>query len=301
MIGFVINPVSGNGRGMKVWYEIKHILQEKNINYVESFTNKVGSGTKCTLDLIHKYKPKIIVAVGGDGTVHEVINGVYQADVKNHIHFGYIPSGSGNDYARGVNLPKNPMKALDVILHSEKRKRLDLLKIDNEVAVCSIGTGLDGKVAQITNEAKYKKWLNGLRLGGLAYVISLFRVLFSFKTSDITLNIDGEVKQLKKVWFIAVSNLPFYGGGMLINPQAIPDDEKAEICIVSNINSLELLTLFPLVYFGKHAKHKAVSFLSGKKIEYVPSHYLTTQADGETIKVNKYKIDVLPKHITIVK
>ncbi|MFS1513710.1 diacylglycerol kinase family protein [Chengkuizengella sp. SCS-71B] len=301
MIGFVVNPVSGNGRGLKVWHEIKHILNEKDINYVESFTNKAGSGTDCTLNLIDKYKPNIVVAVGGDGTVHEVINGIYQADVNNKVHFGYIPSGSGNDYARGVNLPRHHLKALKIILNSNERKTIDLLKIDNEVAVCSIGAGLDGKIAQITNEAKYKKWLNGLRLGGFAYVISLFRVLFSFRTSDITLNIDGELKQLKNVWFITVSNFPYYGGGMLINPNASPTDGKAEICIVSNINHLELITLFPLVYLGKHARHKAVSFFSGEKIEYVPNHYLTTQADGETIAVNKYKIEVLAKHITVIK
>ncbi|NBI29632.1 diacylglycerol/lipid kinase family protein [Chengkuizengella marina] len=301
MIGFVVNPVSGNGRGLKVWHEIKNILNEKDINYVESFTNRAGSGVACTMDLIKKYEPNIIVAVGGDGTVHEVINGIYQAEIKNKVHFGFIPSGSGNDYARGVKLPRHHLKALEVILNSTQRKSIDLLKIDNKVAVCSIGAGLDGKIAQITNEAKYKKWLNGLRLGGLAYVISLFRVLFSFRTSDIALTIDGEVKQLKNVWFIAVSNLPYYGGGMIINPNANENDEKAEVCIVSNINRLQLLTLFPLVYLGKHAKHKAVSFFAGENIEYEPNHYLTTQADGETIIVNKYKIEVLPQHITVVK
>jgi diacylglycerol kinase (ATP) len=298
MIGFVVNPASGNGRGNKVWHQLEAVLNSRNIPYIVQFTTQQREAELITSNWTKDSEVTIIVAVGGDGTVHEVANGLYQA--RSSKPLGYIPAGSGNDYARGHLIPLQPLRALEVVLYSRNTRHIDVILMNNQIAVSSIGIGLDGQIARVTNQASYKKLFNQLRLGKLSYVLSLIRVLFTYKTCPVSICIDGTTYQAGKVWLIATANIPYYGGGMQICPQANPTDGQAELCIVSAINRAELLRVFPQVYKGTHVKHKAISFYQGRMIEIEAARPLEIHMDGETAGTTPALLEVLPAALNII-
>ncbi|WP_409343154.1 diacylglycerol/lipid kinase family protein [Paenibacillus sp. MBLB4367] len=311
MIVFIVNPVSGNGRGKKVWKEIERVLRQRSIGHAVRFTTGAGTAGALAGELLRTVRPAAVIAVGGDGTVHEIVNGLWGAARSGGAdpaaaadaawRFGYIPAGSGNDFARGHGLPQEPLAALELILAGTSVIPIDLLLMEGRVAANSIGTGLDGQVALETNEAGYKKLLNRLRLGKLAYVLALVRVLLTYRPCDMRLLVDGRTTEKSRVWLIAVCNIPHYGGGMMINPAAKPDDGLAEVCIVSGISRLKLLLLFPLVYSGKHVGHPAVTFLSGRAIEIESSRPHVAHMDGELARPERMRIEVLPAQISVIK
>ncbi|MEX1030166.1 MAG: YegS/Rv2252/BmrU family lipid kinase [Paenibacillaceae bacterium] len=324
MIGFVVNPASGNGRGRYVWRQLEEVLQNREVPYLVRFTTGRQDAEQFAMEwAIDSSEVTIIVAVGGDGTVHEVANGLYrvkavaQATSVTSVNsatsatsanpallnkpLGHIPAGSGNDYARGHQIPLQPLLALEVILSRTLNIRcIDLIKMNDRIAVNSIGVGFDGRIARVTNEASYKKLFNQLKLGRLSYVLSLVRVLLTYRTCSATLAIDGKRSSASKVWFIATANIPFYGGGMKICPQADPESGQAEICIVSSIHRIELLRVFPKVYKGTHIHHKAISFYQGRIIEIDAERPLDIHMDGEMAGTSPVTLEVLPAILSII-
>jgi diacylglycerol kinase (ATP) len=290
MLGFIVNPVAGNGRGAAVWKRLEAELKRRGAVYRVRMTSKEGEAKKLAAELLQKEEVTHIVAVGGDGTVNEVINGICESGIS--CPFGHVPAGSGNDFARGHNLPSDPLQALERILAAGKQKRIDLLRFNGRLAVNAVGAGFDGQVAKTTNEAGYKRWLNRVKLGMLSYVISMLRVLFSYQPCRVVLTVDGKQEQLENVWLIAVANIPNYGGGMVICPGAVPDDGLAEVCVVSSVSRLNLLRAFPLIYRGAHVRHPAVRFFRGHYIRIQAEKALVVHADGEVAAVTPVTVEV---------
>ncbi len=274
-----MNPAAGNGNGMKVWHQIEPILIQRNQPYRAAYTEGERDAYRFVLDFLADDRTTTIVAVGGDGTLHEVANGICQA--QSDIPLGYIPAGSGNDFARGHGIPMQPEKALELLLGPHTTILSDRLRIGERIAMNSIGAGFDARVARVTNTASYKKWFNTLRLGKLAYVITLARVLFSYKPGRTTLTVDGQSYHYDHVWLIAVVNIPYIGGGMAICPDASPTDGIANVCVVSNIGKLKLLLLFPRVYKGTHTNMKETHFHSGRQMMITADQPLDVHMDGE--------------------
>ncbi|MGE5703045.1 MAG: diacylglycerol/lipid kinase family protein [Clostridia bacterium] len=299
VVGFVINPVSGNGQGAKVWEVVKAELQQQDIPFVAIFTEKQASLHETVGRLATKQNVSIMVAIGGDGTVHDVLNAMDQAKVD--WVFGVIAAGSGNDFARAHGVPQDPKKALKLILSKEGEKRNDLLKANGRVAATIVGMGLDGQVAKTTNEAIYKNWLNRFRLGALSYVVSLVRVLMTYQPRDVQLTVDGKPHRLTGVWLIAIANTPNFGGGMRICPQALPDDGWAEVCVVNGVTRWTLLRVFPQVYKGQHVKHPAVRFFQGKSIRVESNHAMIVHADGEVIDTTPLHVEVAEQGLRLKK
>mgnify|MGYP000091370093 CR=1 FL=1 len=306
MIGFIVNPASGNGRGSKVWKQLEEVLRNRKISYRVQLTTGKHDAEQFAMDWSNETSEvTTIVAVGGDGTIHEAANGIYKANTVNPAHhpkpLGYIPAGSGNDYARGHGIPLEPLLALEVVLSpSLSIRQIDLIKINHRIAVSSIGVGLDGRIARVTNQASYKKLFNQLGLGGLSYVLSLVRVLLSYRTCSATLSIDNKRIKATKVWLIATANIPFYGGGMRICPQADPADGLAELCVVSAIHRAELLRVFPQVYKGTHIHHKGITFYQGRTIQIDAERPLDIHMDGEMAGTTPVTLEILPAILSII-
>ncbi len=300
MLAFVVNPVSGNGKGRKVWVQVESALQAGREPFVVHFTQQAGDARQYAGKLCAEGGYRCIIAVGGDGTANEVIHGLYAS--KSQAVFGYIPAGSGNDFARGHGLPLQPLKALEFILSNPPPQSMDLFSLgERGIAASSIGVGFDATVAQMTNSAPYKKWLNRLNLGFLSYVITVIRALFTYQPVHSEIFIDGQSYQYANVWLISINNIPFIGGGMKICPDASPNDGLAEICVVHSINRFELLRVFPLVYSGKHIRHPAVRFHRGQRISVRPALKLDVHADGEDAESTPLDVSVLTVCLRVVK
>ncbi|WP_058300410.1 diacylglycerol/lipid kinase family protein [Gorillibacterium timonense] len=310
MIGFVINPVSGNGRGAKVWKRVEKELRKRGIPHEARFTTGAGDAERIAREMAKSGRIQAIAAVGGDGTVNEAVTGLVTAGPLSSTametrglaspgdcSFGYIPAGSGNDFARSNGIPEDPIAALDLLLGAvleDSSVDLDLLQLGHTVAASSISCGFDAQVALTTNEASYKRWLNLFGAGKLAYVLSVIRVLFTYRPQAITLRVDGWESRFEQVWLVAMCNLPYYGGGFRINPDADATDGLASVCVAFGITRWQLLRLFPLVLSGKHVGHPAVRFFTGKRIELLPESPLPIQADGDPVQEERIRIEVIP-------
>lgn len=290
-----MNKVSGNGRALKVWHLLEKILLKKNINYCVRFTEEPKQATAFVHELLGNEQTKVIIAVGGDGTVHEVINGL----VGSTIPLGVIPAGSGNDFCRQLRIPLRSDKALERILRHEP-KRIDLGRIDDKYFATVVGVGFDGQVALTTNRSKYKKILNIARMGGISYIIGVIKVLHAYKPMTVHLKIDHTELKLTKVWLIAIANSPFYAGGMAICPDAQNNDGLLDICIVQELTKRELLYLFPSVFKGRHINHPSVTIYRGKEIEIFSESPLLVHGDGEMIGQTPVNLTIEPNYLYVI-
>lgn len=298
MLGFIVNPAAGNGKGKAAWNKLERILRQQGVAFQVRETSGEGEAQKLAVELIEKEGVNKIVAVGGDGTVSEVVNGIYQTGKA--CLLGHVAAGSGNDFAKGHQWPREPFQALKRIVSNDREIVIDLLKVNGRVAVNSVGAGLDGQVAKTTNEAGYKKWLNRLKIGKAAYIWSVLRVLCTYRPCSITLTIDGHVHRVERAWLIAIANIANYGGGMLICPDAVADDGYAEICVVSNLGRWELLRAFPQIFTGAHVQHPACQFFRGRQIRVEAERPLTVHADGEVVAETPFSVEVLPGSLCMI-
>jgi YegS/Rv2252/BmrU family lipid kinase len=298
MIGFIVNPVSGNGRGAKVWKRLQDTLDSRQIAYSVRYTSGPLEARTFAREWAEDPGIRAVVAVGGDGTLHETANGLH--DGGGQTPLGYIPSGSGNDFARGMGLPSDPLAALDVVLNAPRLRRIDLIRSHERISVGAAGAGFDATVALATNTSRYKEWLNKFRLGKLAYVFTMIHKLIRFRPAKVTITVDGEAHVFDRVLLITVANHPYFGGGMKICPDAVPDDGEAEICIVGNLAKTELLAVFPRVYKGTHTTHPAVRFLKGKRIRIESNLPLDAHMEGESAGTTPMELEVVPAALPVI-
>lgn len=276
MIWFIVNRLSGNGKGASRWQEIERLLQGAEAQYGVRFTEYSGHAAVLAKELAAKLGTQAVVAIGGDGTVNEVASGLAEGSIP----MGCIPSGSGNDFARSVGIPNDAQGALKRILDNQVT-RIDAARLNGKSFVISSGIGFDGEVARVTNQAFYKRMLNRIGLGSLSYVITVLRLLFQYKPCPVTVELDGVAHHFKAVWLIAIANMPYYGGGMRICPDARGDDGVFQLCLVDGITRWQLLLFFPSVFRGTHTKHPAVHMLSATHVTIRAERALSMHADGE--------------------
>lgn len=242
--------------------------------------------------------------MGGDGTIHAVINGL--KDYSN-VKIGFIPTGSGNDFARGFLIPRDPEKALEFILSFEEPlPRIDVGSYhlnhnqEKSLFINNLGVGFDAEVSLAANRSRMKKWLNRIGIGSFTYVVALLKKAITFKPSDVMLTIDDHREhRFTNVWFITISNHAYYGGGMKISPSAIPIDGFLNITVVHQLSRLKLLLVFISVFFGSHTKLKEVLTLTGKKITITSKEPMKVHADGEIVGESPVDIELLPSYLYI--
>ncbi len=295
---FIVNPKAKNGYSLCVWNKIKHKL--KSIPHEVFFTERAGHATEIVkqIGMRHPLETEhlIIVVVGGDGTIHEVINGLIDYP---HIPCTFIPAGSGNDFAKGFAIKGNPAQVLESIIQDSAHSgtRYDIGSYELEVGspgyfVNNLGAGFDALVALAANRSSVKKWLNRLGLGKLVYVIFLIKEMIPFQPQNVEVEVDGEKKLFKNSWFVTVSNQIFYGGGMKIAPQASPSDGFLDVTIVHDLSKAKLLFVFLFVFFGKHTHLKEVTVLRGKQVELLPQLPWLVHTDGEIIGYTPTRIHI---------
>ena len=182
MYHFIANPNARSGQGLALWEKIKLKLIAEHIDYQIHFTHHRHHATEIAAELTASGDPVTIVVLGGDGSVDEVICGLQNLS---RVTLGYIPIGSGNDFGRGLALPSDTMKALDLVLHSEQTRKINLgvLHYHDKVHrfAVSSGIGYDAAICHQLCISRVKVFFNRLGLGKLAYAAcSLYRLRWKF-------------------------------------------------------------------------------------------------------------------------
>ncbi|MGG1575517.1 diacylglycerol/lipid kinase family protein [Fictibacillus sp. NRS-1165] len=304
---FIIH--ANNKKARKIWKAVKEVLSAEGVAYRSFYTESEGHALEIAkkISCINRDLIEAVITVGGDGTIHEVINGLEDSP---EITVGFLPGGSGNDIIRGLGFNKNKSLAYILkwrLLNKRNAKRIidaGMLSFPgqarrNKRFVSTAGIGFDGEVTKLTNRSTYKKWLKRFGAGNLAYTVSMFRLLFTYKPVDAAVTVDGLEYKFPSVWLIAAGNLPYYGGGMKICPSAKPDDGLLELCVVHELHPLKLLFLFVTVFWGKHEDLDGVTILEGRVISITSNEPLTVQADGELLGTTPVECTLMPSVLSI--
>jgi YegS/Rv2252/BmrU family lipid kinase len=272
MYYFLVNRTSGKGRSVKVWYEIERILKDKKVKYEVLITDTKGEVVTYLTNLLQSKKEiTAIVALGGDGTIHEIMNQL----IGTSVPFSVIPTGSGNDFARARGITKDYTIEVEKLLKNEQ-KTIDLLEIGDRHCMTVVGIGFDAKVADEANKMKMKKWL-----GGMSYFVTILKVLLTYKPSSIRLTLNEKERMFEKVWLIAIANHAYYGGGIKICPAAVSDDGQLDICIIHSLPKWRLLFILANVFKGKHIEMNGVDYIQVESIQVDSDEPLYVTGDGE--------------------
>jgi diacylglycerol kinase (ATP) len=276
MWAIVINPISGRGKGAILGRRAMDFFDHHGIAY-RMITGASSDHTSHNLTnfLTQEKECEGIVAVGGDGLVHLVLQHV----ANTLTPLAVIPAGTGNDFCRALGWP---LEDIEQILRAATRRpstRVDLGIIDGEWFGAILSTGFD---SMVNERANIMKWPKGPAKYNLAILLELFR----FKPRDYKIEIDGQMFSTKAM-LIAIGNGQSYGGGMKVCPSADMTDDLLDVMVLSPISKLEFLRVFPKVYAGTHVKHPAVKILRGKRVR-INSNAIA-YADGE-------RIGTLPVH-----
>jgi YegS/Rv2252/BmrU family lipid kinase len=296
---FIIN--NHNKKARTAWKALKKMLDQENVPYRSHFTEHQGHADEIAkkISYINNEEIKAIVAVGGDGTINEVANGLNE---RRDIPFSFVSGGSGNDIIRGIYKKRITVKQHFGRLKGRMRDAaIDLGRVkligrggQPRYFVSAIGVGLDGEVSKKADEAPYKKLFHSLRLGTLSYVFALFSVLPRYTPREVQMEIDGASYHFSGVWLVAVGNLPFYGGGMKICPEADASDGILDLCIVHDMSWKKLLFLFITVFSGSHVKQKGVTMLKGRSITIQSDIPMMIHTDGEHAGTTPVEVTVQP-------
>jgi diacylglycerol kinase (ATP) len=269
----IVNPAAGNGRCARVWERLRQDV-DGLAGWDFIYTERAGHARELA-ESAARAGVERVVAVGGDGTVCEVANGLAHSETA----LGTIPIGTGNDTARNLRIPRQPSAAAKLMTAGATRA-IDLGVIRTAQAtsyfVNVAGFGFDAEVAWQVNR------LPKLVGGTLPYVVGVVQTLWGYHSPRMRLSVDGHVIE-RRVFLVAVANSASYGGGMLIAPDASPEDGLFDVCVVSDLSRFEVLRLVPKLYSGGHIGHSAVEMMRCRELSADADRRVRCQADGELV------------------
>ncbi len=311
MFYFIVNKRSGSGKGAQTWNEIMEVLDAEHVSYKAWVTEYAGHAVTLAGEICEKEDDDIcLVAVGGDGTVNEVINGMRHFE---RVRFGVIPTGSGNDFARGMDLSADASVNMQRIiacsrLAREENRRMDLGEVSfaggekPRLFAVSAGIGLDALVCKKALTSRLKDFLNRLHAGKLTYVILTVQSLFSMQTMDAAVHFDGKGgRSLKKTIFIAAMNFRCEGGGVPMAPDASAADGKLSVCSASGIPKWRTFFCLPFLVAAKHLWIRGFEVNNVTECSIRLKNPMVLHADGEYCgDVSQLRFRCLPGKLCVL-
>lgn len=267
----LVNPSAGGGRAGRVAAEVQRTLQERHALQVRS---------ELTRDLQHAREiagaaaaaGEVVVTLGGDGLIGAA------ADAMRHVDgalLGVLPGGRGNDLARVLGIPSDPIAACAVIAEGEVQP-LDLGEVAGRAFVGIASVGFDSEANRLANEAPSL-------LGGLVYAYGALRALASWRPAFFQIELDGAHVSFSG-YSVGAANSKAYGGGMYVAPQASLNDGMLDVIYLEQVSKLRFLTrILPKVFKGTHVQEPTVHVLRGRSVEISANRPFAIYADGDPI------------------
>lgn len=291
---------------MSVWREAREILRSRNVEYKAFSTEYKGHATKLAEKISGLSEKEInLVVVGGDGTINEVINGIKDFD---RVRFGVIPTGSGNDYARGLNLKGSIESHVNKIIDSVDTDVIDLGQVrwdgcdKPRYFAISSGIGMDAIVCKKALTSKQKVFLNKLHLGKLTYLLLTIETLFSMETARVKAEFDGKRRRnFNKLIFSAAMNFRDEGGGVPMAPKADAKDGKLSVCFAHGIPRWKTFFILPFLVLAKHEKLACFHIENCGNCNISLDRPVVLHADGEYMgDVTEVKFQCIPGILRIM-
>lgn len=300
----IVNPNAGVGKGEKDWGKIYDLLFKNDIQFDSVFTKHKEHAIALTTKFIKKGYRRFIVA-GGDGTLNEVVNGIFfQKNVPtSDFLLAMIPVGTGNDWCRMFHIPFKYKQAIKV-LKEEKTFIQDIGKVNYFNAsnqkwryfINVAGMGYDAVVAEKTNKDKEMG-----RGGALTYLKNLFTSLLFYKYSNIEIRIDNANEGIKsKTFSLSVGICKYNGGGMTQLPHAIPDDGLLDMTHIKKLGKFTVLKEVKHLYDGSFINHPKVDTYSGSSFQITSEPTINLEVDGESLGHSPFTFEIIPKSLKVV-
>jgi YegS/Rv2252/BmrU family lipid kinase len=298
----IVNPNAGNGKGKKDWERISGLFTRENILISTRFTEKKGHGVELTREALAKGFRKII-SVGGDGTLNEVVNGIFtqEACPSHEVVIGMIPVGTGNDWGRMFGIPLVYEGAVNVI-RENKIMPHDVGTItfysgegqQKRYFMNIAGLGFEAVVVRKTNHQKDKG-----RSSQTMYFYNLLSSLISYRRPSVNITIDGKTITTK-AFSINVGNGRYCGGGMRQTPDALPDDGLLDITVIKDMGRIEVIKALKILYDGTILSHPKIDGYRSTNLKVTCEIALYAEADGESLGHTPVEFGIIPGGVNVV-
>lgn len=310
----IVNKAAKSGHTSEIWDDMENILKERKVSYQVYFTSLTENATTITRNLCNSHSNSTINlgVVGGDGTLNEVLNGIVDFE---KVNMYYFPSGSGNDFARGLGITDTPVEILNAVIDrledpdfggDNHIRRIDLGKITyadgSRIFGVSAGVGVDAYVCKLALTSKLKKVLNRVHLGAAVYGLLTVGAIFTMPFANARIEFDdGSVSEYGNCIFIVGMNSHTEGGGIPMCPNASMYSGVLDTFMLHDISRAKCLRLLPELVKGKHLEYDGFDFNSFSKMTVNMDIPMCVHADGEHVGFyNTVKYECLPGKLRIV-
>jgi len=287
---FLVNPASDNGATGKRWPELAHRAARLGLTGETLFSERPGHLIELAANAVER-GATLVVAVGGDGTLNEVVNGIAQKDVD----LATIPLGTGMDFVRTYRIPTKFEEAVRVALDGEART-IDAGRVryrtwsgdEAERWFANVGSvGMSGAVAQRANGMSKA-------LGGkVTFFYALTRVFLEWENTEVVVKLDDGERR-GRMHDVIVANGVWHGGGMMLAPEAKSDDGLFDVVFIGDVGKVDFLTTAPKIYKGKHVAHPKVEVVRSAHVDVDASEHLPIEVEGEQVGTTPAAFEVVP-------
>jgi YegS/Rv2252/BmrU family lipid kinase len=305
----VVNPHSGNGRTGRNWKAIEHALNSVYPAMSVGFTSKQGEATALVRFALREGHQEI-VAVGGDGTINEAVNGMFDASgtTPQQSVFAFVTSGTGGDFRKTFGIEAGP----DVAIERLKRSRVRQIDAGRVSCLTSAGAptsryfiniasfGLSGMIVDSVNRARIAKLFGG----SFAFAFHSTLAMLRHRTRTVRLIIDGVEDEIASISTVAVANGQYFGGGMKVAPGAVPDDGLFDVVIMGGAPKGQSLADLKLIYTGEHITKPYVRVVRGQHVVVAPvaetrGRPVLIETDGEAAGRLPATFEILPHALNL--
>jgi len=294
---FLVNPASANGSTGRRWPELARRAAAAGLEGDTLFSERPGHLSALAREAAQG-GARLLVVVGGDGSVYEVANGLDGLDDPPEI--AIVPRGTGWDFVRTFGIPRDVDRATEVALRGETRV-IDLGRVayrawdgsDATGVFANVGSaGMSGAIAKRANETTKA-------LGGkTSYLWATFAVFSRWQAAELEVTVDGE-RRTGRMFDVVVANGRYFGGGMQICPEAEPDDALLDVLTIGDVTKRDLVQTMPKIYRGTHLPHPKAELLRGETVTVTSDSPIPIQLDGEQPGTTPVRFEVVPRALKL--
>jgi diacylglycerol kinase (ATP) len=294
---FLVNPASGNGATGKRWPELAHRAAQLGLEGTTLFSERPGH----LIDLAAQAArdgAELVVSVGGDGTLNEVVNGLVRAGASTEL--ATIPLGTGMDFVRTYKIPTRFEDAVRTALAGTTR-RIDVGRVSYREWGGAEGERYFANVGSVGMSAAVAQRANGMSkaLGGKAtFFYALVRVFFEWENTVVSVQLDDERREAR-LHDVIVANGKWHGGAMMLAPEAQPDDGLFDVVLIGDVTKRDFVTTAPKIYKGTYLSHPKVELMRSRTVAVEAPERLPIELDGEQVGTTPARFEIVPAAVRV--
>jgi diacylglycerol kinase (ATP) len=294
---FLVNPASANGSTGRRWPQLANRAASLGLSGDVLFSESAGHMAELARSAAED-GAGLLVVVGGDGTVNEVVNGLDAADRKPEV--AVIPRGTGWDFVRSHGITRDVEQAVEIALRGRVRE-LDLGRVAYRSWAGEEAGSWFANIASVGMSGAIAQRANGTTkaLGGkISYLLATFAVFARWRNCEVRVSVDAENRG-GRMHDVIVANGAYFGGGMKICPDALPDDGLFDVLLIGDLTKRDLLVTLPKSYAGRHLPHPKAELLRGRTVSVEADETLPIELDGEQPGTSPVRFEVVPKALRL--